>query len=137
MPFYRACPRGAVPKPVPCPARLPPALVLSSGALPRIPLAPRGAGPAAGWEAKIRAAWGEVSETAAHAELRDFIASRMPMYEKRRSAVAGSVVSKLSPFIRFGVLSARQVQHAIETAPLPREATKTIGRRLYWRDLAY
>ena len=30
-----------------------------------------------------------------------------------------------------------EVQHAFETAPLPREATKTIGRRLYWRDLAY
>ena len=58
--------------------------------------------------------------------------------EARRSrADLDDSVSGLSPYLRFGLLSPRQLYHATRDAALPREVTKTFSRRLHWRDLAY
>ena len=59
-------------------------------------------------------------------------------YESKRSrADEKGTVSTISPYLRWGQLSPRQLHHAVRRAGLEREATKTFGRRLHWRDLAY
>ena len=57
-------------------------------------------------------------------------------YESSRSLADASAVSKLSPYIHFGQVSARQVL-AVVGAHGGKQASKTFWRRLVWRDLAY
>jgi deoxyribodipyrimidine photolyase len=63
-------------------------------------------------------------------------------YETSRSRAEPTqeCVSRLSPHLMFGELSPRSLHWAVKDAVasgLPKEKTKTFGRRLYWRDLAY
>ena len=60
------------------------------------------------WGAPILAAWQkDISERAALRLLDRFIADGMSHYEARRHFADARGVSKLSPFLRFGQLSAR------------------------------
>lgn len=45
-------------------------------------------------------------------------------------------MSRLSPYLHFGVLSARYMHHALTGVDCMKRS-KTLGRRLAWRDLAY
>eukprot|EP01046_Picozoa_sp_COSAG06_P021279 COSAG06_NODE_1592_length_8988_cov_197.895264_4_plen_454_part_00 len=89
------------------------------------------------WGAPIEAAW-PAGEHNAQTACRDFVATGMLRYERDRSrADSPSATSRLSIALRFGELSPRFLYWAIRDAGLPREVTKTFGRRLHWRDLAY
>ena len=57
-------------------------------------------------------------------------------YEGSRNLADASAVSKLSPYIHFGQVSARQVLSVVG-AHGGKQASKTFWRRLVWRDLAY
>lgn len=57
-------------------------------------------------------------------------------YEGSRNLADASAVSKLSPYIHFGQVSARQVLSVV-SAHGGKQASKTFWRRLVWRDLAY
>lgn len=52
---------------------------------------------------------------------------------RRSRADEPGAVSRLSPYLRFGQLSARQLYHAVKHAGYARETTKTFARRLHWR----
>lgn len=76
-------------------------------------------------------------EAAAGELLRRWVASGFRRYERDRSrADAQEAVSRLSPYLRLGVLSPRRMLEAIEAAG-GFAVSKTAYRRLYWRDLAY
>lgn len=68
-------------------------------------------------------------ERAAQQRLADIAARVAPDYADTRNAMGIDGTSRLSAPLRFGVLSPRQVWHAVESAPL--------RRQLVWRDFAY
>ena len=98
-----------------------------------------GRGAAPGWSAAFDEAWPGFGEAAAEGLLRSFARrGNLVRYESRdRSrADARACVSRLSPYLRLGVISPRRVLHAIERAG-GFAVSKTAYRRLFWRDLAY
>jgi deoxyribodipyrimidine photolyase len=165
MPFLRACERSgpSPPLPLPPPSRLdvpehwPMSVPLSS-----LELAPAAVKKCGGrgqrWAKKITSHW-HISEAAALEMMRLFVGGQgLARYEFDRScADRQGAVSSLSPYVpimpkpvttvnqlgdgffsylRFGQLSVRQLYHAIRSAGLERDLTKTFSRRLHWRDLA-
>mmetsp|Transcript_105075 Transcript_105075/g.240737 ORF Transcript_105075/g.240737 Transcript_105075/m.240737 type:complete len:665 (+) Transcript_105075:45-2039(+) len=91
------------------------------------------------WALPIKESW-DASEAAGQRLLDCFAApgAAMSKYEQQRSrADLPMSTSRLSPYLRFGLVSVRAVHFAIRDADIPHEDKKTMGRRLYWRDLAY
>eukprot|EP00976_Prorocentrum_cordatum_P109976 1195113-Prorocentrum_minimum.AAC.1 len=62
--------------------------------------------------------------------------SWLPAYEAKRQLADASAVSRLSPYIHFGVLSTRHMHHRLVRLNC-KTVSKTFNRRLVWRDLAY
>ncbi|KAI8468759.1 MAG: hypothetical protein J3K34DRAFT_459699 [Monoraphidium minutum] len=87
------------------------------------------------WGAPIRGAW-DASERGGLRLLDGFIAGGLQRYEAQRSFADGRAVSRLSPYLRCGQLSARLVWTRLKAAQA-RVVSKTFYRRLVWRDLAY
>ena len=87
------------------------------------------------WAAGIRAGW-EFGEQGAMAALEQFRKQGLPLYESGRGRADLQIVSRLSPYLRFGNLSPRDLYWLVKDSGLGHEETKTFGRRLYWRDLA-
>jgi deoxyribodipyrimidine photolyase len=91
-------------------------------------------------QAEVLRMW-TVSEAEALRLLAEFVSGTrggLPRYESDRNrADLEGAVSRLSPYLRHGQISPRQVVWAVEDSSLPRAQTKTFGRRFFWRDLAY
>jgi deoxyribodipyrimidine photo-lyase len=141
-PFARAAKAAAWDDPVPAPAKVP----VPDG------LARAEAGPGAGAEPGRFDLEGAVELTppdpaAALERLEWFVASRVDGYGRDRNLMAADGTSKLSPYLRFGLVSPRQVAAAV-TAPRtrgsggrrlaghPRRAgdRETFVNELLWRD---
>ena len=98
------------------------------------------------WVQKILKYW-IMTEEEANRNMIKFVGSTSSIgqtglsnYERERSRVdKDSSVSRISPYLRYGLLSPRSLFYAVEGVKicLPKDATKTFGRRLFWRDLAY
>ena len=89
------------------------------------------------WDRKITESW-SIAESSALELHERFIAVGLPNYEKSRNrADIKGAVSRLSPYIRHGQISPRTIYWAVVDSHLPKHITKTFGRRLFWRDLAY
>ena len=144
MPFLKASERSGPPPPRPSgpPSSLTPPPSWPDGVeLSKLCLAPppvrRDGTAGRDWAAAMMEGW-ECSEVAAQEAMAAFVdGAGLPSYEARRSRadVTGSV-SRLSPYLRFGQLAPRRLYHAVRDRGLPRDETKTFGRRLHWRDLA-
>eukprot|EP00466_Bigelowiella_natans_P021005 jgi/Bigna1/71918/fgenesh1_pg.17_\ len=94
---------------------------------------------------------GPASENTAHERLQFFLDEKLPFYDKKQSnadvresdARFASPVSTLSPFLRWGQISANSVYWAVKDTqsnqdrPVSKADVKSFVRRLYWRDLAY
>merc|ERR1719409_507872 len=65
-----------------------------------------------------------------HVGLRHYESKRHLASEKTR------YVARVSPYLRFGMLSPRAMYHELRVAHC-RDVSKTFWRRLVWRDLAY
>lgn len=87
------------------------------------------------WAAGIRSAW-TAGEEAAHQRLEHFIAHLADTYEAQRSCPALDGTSRLSPHLRFGEISPRQVWRAVASS-LPPETARPFLRQLGWREFAY
>eukprot|EP00892_Ulva_mutabilis_P003954 jgi/Ulvmu1/1930/UM012_0090.1 len=152
MPFYVACEKaggfvGKAQRTADVPAALPGAAgeaceeaLAEAGAveLPELQLyAPptRADGSVADWGASIREVW-DISEAAALNLLEDFIACKLEIYESSRALARGDAVSRLSPYLHFGMISPRTVMARLAAAGA-KSVSKTFWRRLVWRDLAY
>jgi len=146
MPFIKACERSGSPpaRPLPPPAQLvpppawPPSETLAALQLAAPPTRSDGSA-GADWGASIIATgeWA-VNEEEAHRQMALFVeGAGLREYESQRSrADESGTVSRLSPYLRFGMLSPRHLYHAVRELRLEHEVTKTFARRLHWRDLA-
>ncbi len=69
-------------------------------------------------------------EAAARVALRRFLAGPVHGYGDRRDQLAGDSVSRLSPYLHFGCLSPREIEHRLEPGASP----GAYRRQLCWRD---
>jgi len=141
-PFHTACRGlGEPPKPIAVPRSLQrPRVEAASDGLKALQLARmpvRSDGSFVDWGAPILAAW-DISEEAALATLQRFLApgGGFFRYEKSRNLANASAVARVSPYLRFGMLSPRTMYWAMKDAG-GKEVSITFWRRLVWRDLAY
>ncbi|KAG1661782.1 hypothetical protein FOA52_003703 [Chlamydomonas sp. UWO 241] len=95
------------------------------------------AGHVVDWGAGLRAEW-RASESEARQLLDSFLSTGggLERYEEEHGRADGRGVSRLSPYIRWGQLSPREVWARTEAAG-GKALSKTFSRRLIWRDLAY
>lgn len=134
-PFWKALQRAGLDfVPAAAPEALPPVPedVWSVGLealrlLPRIP-----------WDAGLRATW-RVGEAAARSRLAEFVAADLAGYKERRDRPDLPATSRLSPYLRFGEISPRQIIHAIHAAMMPEAeaGAEAYLRELAWREFAY
>jgi deoxyribodipyrimidine photolyase len=89
------------------------------------------------WGASIVKSW-QISEEGARAALDRFLAEGggLSKYESERHLADASAVARISPYLRFGMLSSRTMYWASKAANA-KDLAKTFWRRLVWRDLAY
>jgi deoxyribodipyrimidine photo-lyase len=127
--------RGPPTRPLPVPA-LPPAMASAASVpLDELGLLPRGPD----WAEGLREAW-RPGEAGAGAALRAFLAGPVREYrEARHLPGRDRATSRLSPHLRFGEISPRQVWHAAEAAgaPVARDRMPAFQRELVWREFAH
>lgn len=87
------------------------------------------------WASPIVKEW-TITEEGALTALRAFLKEKLSKYEEARHLADASAVARISPFLRFGMLSCRTMYWEAKAANAP-EVSKTFWRRLVWRDLAY
>jgi deoxyribodipyrimidine photo-lyase len=74
-------------------------------------------------------------ERAARERLTRFLAEQVDDYENGRDALAGDASSRLSPYLHFGCVSAREVeQRLLEQRPKLDAGRQAFRRQLCWRD---
>jgi len=144
VPFLFACnAQSQPPKPREAPRKLPKAdmdeipssVGLQGLGLCKLPV--RCDGTVLDWCAPIVREW-SITEDGARAALRKFLAQGggLSRYETERHLADASAVARISPYLRFGMLSCRAVYWEASAANAKDIAT-TFWRRLVWRDLAY
>jgi deoxyribodipyrimidine photo-lyase len=139
-PFWRALTRAIEPPlPLPAPRRLQafqwPAKA-GSVTLDELGLLPR-----IRWDTGIAQEW-TPGEAGAHARLARFIAEGLAGYAQGRDRIDRSHTSRLSPHLRFGEISPRQVWHAIRASEKSGHKATAADRNkllaeLGWREFAY
>mmetsp|Transcript_63457 Transcript_63457/g.112836 ORF Transcript_63457/g.112836 Transcript_63457/m.112836 type:complete len:748 (-) Transcript_63457:181-2424(-) len=89
------------------------------------------------WSAQIIQSW-DFTEAGALAAFRSFISKGggLSRYESERHLADASAVARISPYLRFGMLSCRTVYWEAQAAGA-KDLAKTFWQRLVWRDLAY
>ncbi len=111
-PFWRrVLSMGDPPSPLPAPKTLRPADGIRSEALESLALEPRHPD----WAGGLRETW-IAGEKAAQARLKAFLAEGVKGYTKERDRTDRDGTSLLSPHLRFGEISPRQVWHAARFA---------------------
>ena len=140
-PFWRAaCARPAPAGPLPAPSRMAaadwPAQAPARIALADLALLPT----KPDWAAGLRATW-RPGETGAQERLTAFLETRAQRYASMRDRPDQPGTSWLSPHLRFGEISPRQVFHATRHAEASgavpaRDAEKFIAE-IGWREFAY
>lgn len=92
------------------------------------------------WAAGLRATW-TCGENAGQRQLHHFLHDLFDGYATKRDALAQGGTSRLSPYLRFGNLSARQVWYAALTAAqtesIPSEHLRAFQDELGWREFSY
>jgi deoxyribodipyrimidine photo-lyase len=137
-PFWRAARADSVPAPLPIPTlprfegALPPSDPLESWHL--LPTKPD-------WAGGLRASW-QVGEAAAAERFRAFLDAVLPLYAGSRDRPDRETTSRLSPYLRWGEISPRQVWHGTMAHYL--EAGRTLDAtadkflaELGWREFSY
>lgn len=111
-PFWRRLQAlGDPPRPLPAPKRLHPAPNIAGDAIESLQLEPRGPD----WAVGLRESW-TPGEASAQARLRGFVAERVTRYAEDRDRPDRSGTSLLSPHLRFGEISPRQIFHTARFA---------------------
>ena len=114
---------GDPPSPLPAPSRLRAAMPLASEPLERFGLEPT----MPDWAADLREAW-QPGELAAQVRLKHFLEHGANTYASERDRPDREVTSCLSPHLRFGEISPRQVWHAARFVPLESRALPAASR---------
>lgn len=92
------------------------------------------------WSRKFEGRWA-IGEAAAQKRLHDFLDERLEGYPEGRDFPGRDVTSLISPHLRFGEISARQVWYAalaqVEAKPETKPAADKFLSELAWRDFSY
>ena len=92
------------------------------------------------WACGLRETW-RCGEQGAHVQLQHFLAEALRGYAAERDAPALQGTSRLSPYLRFGNISVRQVWYAVVAAAhIERIEQADIGKyldELGWREFSY
>ena len=92
------------------------------------------------WSEKFDGQW-SIGEVAAQKALHDFLDERLEDYPEGRDFPGRDVTSRLSPHLRFGEITARQVWYAaqarMEAEPQVRPYADKFLSELAWRDFSY
>lgn len=92
------------------------------------------------WSGKLNEHW-SVGEEAAAERLADFLDQALADYPEGRDFPSKEVTSRLSPHLRFGEISARQIWHAAQArAHADHSLAKWVDKflsELAWRDFSY
>jgi deoxyribodipyrimidine photo-lyase len=137
-PFWRRCLSHAPPgAPLPAPPTVP-----SPAPMPRsLPLGELGLLPAGRWDARIRKA-SPAGESRAWARLVRFLAGALASYPEDRDRPGRDGTSRLSPYLHFGCIGARELWHAVhlraavDAAPGVARGAEAFARQLGWREFA-
>ncbi len=131
-PFWRACLAAPPPEPpLPAPQHVTQGPAVDSERLEDWRLLPT----KPDWAGGLRDAW-TPGEAGAQARLREFAAQGAADYGDRRNDLADAEgVSRLSPHLRFGEISPRQVWH--EVARRAGDKGASYLRQLGWREFSY
>ncbi|WP_049127185.1 cryptochrome/photolyase family protein, partial [Burkholderia cenocepacia] len=142
--YWRAARRDrAVAAPLPAPGQIvfhswPKAVRDRALALDALALRPH----APDWAGGLRDAWPAPDEAGAHAQLDAFLTTSLAGYADARDRPDRPATSRLSPFLRFGNVSPRQVWHAVQGAAsaggaaYAADADKFLSE-LGWREFSY
>jgi deoxyribodipyrimidine photo-lyase len=130
-PFWRACLAVDPPEaPLPAPKKLTPAPAPASDALKDWKLLPT----RPDWSGGLSGAW-RPGEAAAMARLKDFARVNMKHYKTARDFMARNGVSRLSPHLHFGEISARQCWAVVEANRS--DGAAAFLREIGWREFCY
>jgi deoxyribodipyrimidine photo-lyase len=92
------------------------------------------------WSTKFEGQWA-IGEVAAQQALHDFLDERLEDYPQGRDFPGRNATSRLSPHLRFGEITARQVWYAtlarIELEPEVKPYADKFLSELAWRDFSY
>jgi len=87
------------------------------------------------WASKMGEYW-DHGEEAAHEALDDFASGPLAHYDTGRNDMAAEESSRLSPYLRHGVLSPRQIWHHCKNKGEPADR-ETFLSELGWRDFSW
>ncbi len=137
-PFWRACLAGPAPeRPLPAPEKIvsaaPDPGALSIDALNLLPTKPN-------WAADFHKYW-HVGESAARQRLEDFITNSLTGYGTLRDVPDAHATSRLSPHLRFGEISPREIFYAVQMAreadKIPAGDASKFLAEIGWREFSY
>ncbi|MDX2202603.1 MAG: deoxyribodipyrimidine photo-lyase [Hyphomicrobiaceae bacterium] len=138
--FWRALTRAIEPpEPFDAPRRIAP-FPLPPDIAP-LPLAALGLRPAIPWDGGLAETW-TPGEIGAHKRLAQFARGELSGYAEGRDRIDRAHTSRLSPHLRFGEVSPRQVWHALRAADAaagkaaPADRSKFLSE-LGWREFSY
>lgn len=136
-PFWRACNRRPEPAtPLAAPSLKAPAARVASEELSDWQLTPTTPNWAYGWNDLWRP-----GEAGAQAALNGFLDHHVPHYGDGRDIPSQPNTSKLSPYLRFGNISPRQVWHAAQSAkieqPSSADSLDKFLSEIGWREFCY
>lgn len=141
-PFWRAvCDKGAPGAPLAAPQALTPCPLPRTLAPARVPLGELGLEPTKpDWAGGLRATWTR-GENGARARLAAFLAEDFASYADGRDRPDRGNTSRLSPHLRFGEISPRQVWHAVDMHHAAHgDSTRSRDKflaELGWREFSY
>ena len=140
-PYWRAALQGPTPdRPLPAPKRLTAARWLPEAparraiaSLDLLPTKPD-------WAGGLRATW-TPGEAGARARFEAFLESRLRRYADDRDRPDVEATSRLSPHLRFGEISPRQIFHAIrhaaDSGQIPQRDADKFLAEIGWREFSY
>lgn len=138
-PFYRALTQMGDPAaPLPAPKVLPGMKPSQLADAPMVPLEALGLLPRIKWDAGLAEAW-HPGEAGATRRLDAFIAEGLAGYAAGRDRTDLDHTSRLSPHLRFGEISPRQIWHAIAATrdKTPLQDRSKFLAELGWREFSY
>jgi deoxyribodipyrimidine photo-lyase len=127
-PFWRACLTKAVSAPAPDPPRK---LRAPESWPASLKVSELGLQPAIDWAGGLRDNW-QPGEKGAKAQLDRFQEEALYSYGESRDHPGVTSTSRLSPYLRFGEISARQIWHAVDSL-----GGDAFLRQLGWREFSY
>ena len=136
-PFYRALQAAGDPlPPVNAPESIPGASRALLGKIDSVRIKDLGLLPKIKWDAGFYETW-TPGEAGASARLDEFINGGLAGYAGGRDRIDETHTSRLSPHLRFGEISPRQVRHAVSAAKASSQDRAKFLAELGWREFSY